>query len=110
MATEPEQVGIGLLDPRGDKATFKNWKEYNKFVVNQIKTANEAFAEIGLESKIHTNWINVNGTVALSHLENATVSRLGLITVDHFIFNENEMSNLSSLSMTFLLSGAVGPG
>lgn len=78
FCVEPEQV----FTARG--TDVYDWYTYNKFVVDQVDRADESFAAIGLASKIHTNWISMNGWVVENALEQTTVDKLGLITVDHY--------------------------
>jgi hypothetical protein len=61
-----------------------DWYSYNKFVIDQIDVADMAFSDIGLEGKIHTNWISMNGWVVDNGLEKDTVEKMGVITVDHY--------------------------
>lgn len=77
-AVEPEQVGIGL------GYRFLSWNQYRQFILDQVAVSNRAFHAIGLEGKIYTNWISVNGWVVENEFTPELVKKLGLITVDHF--------------------------
>lgn len=83
MAVEAEQVGVGL----GKR--FLTWDEYRNFLLAEISISNEAFKEIGLGGKIHTNWLSVNGWVVENQFTDELVKHLGLIVVDHFTGQTN---------------------
>lgn len=78
VCVEPEQVFVA----RGTEVY--DWYSYNKFIIDQIDVANNAFAAINLSGKIHTNWISVNGWVVENGLNKEAVDKMGLITVDHY--------------------------
>jgi hypothetical protein len=78
MAVEPEQVGVQ------EGSRISSWDEYNQFIVDQIDGSNDAFTQIGLKGKIHTNWMSMNGWVVDKGLKPETVKKMGLITVDHY--------------------------
>lgn len=78
VCVEPEQV----FTARG--TDVYDWYSYNKFIVDQIDVANEAFADIGYSGEIHTNWISMNGWVVENALEEETVEKMEVITVDHY--------------------------
>lgn len=77
VCVEPEQVFTV-------RKTGFDSKIYNKFIQDQIDTANAAFAEIMLDGKVHTNWISVNGWIVSNALTLDTVKKMGVITVDHY--------------------------
>jgi len=78
VCVEPEQIFVAK------RANFFDVNRYNQFVSDQIDVANEAFTNIGLGGKIHTNWVSMNGWVVLNGLKRDTVKKLGVITVDHY--------------------------
>jgi hypothetical protein len=79
VAVEAEQVGVGL----GRK--FLTWDEYRQFLLSEISIASDAFEEIGLGGKVHTNWLSMNGWVVENELTPDLVDKVGLIVVDHFV-------------------------
>lgn len=85
VCVEPEQVYVAR------NLTISDWKGYNKFIIDQMDVADQAFSEIGLEDKIHTNWISMNGWVVEHGLEQETVDRMGLITIDHYPDQDRQM-------------------
>lgn len=89
VAVEPEQVGVGL----GKR--FLDWNEYRNFLLLQISTANAAFEQIGLERKIYTNWISVNGWVVENEFNQELVNKMGLITVDHFVHQSQTLGKIN---------------
>lgn len=78
VCVEPEQV----FTARG--TDVYDWYSYNKFILDQMSVADDSFAEIKLGGKIKTNWISMNGWVVDNALEDETVEKLGLITIDHY--------------------------
>lgn len=78
VAVEAEQVGIGL----GKR--FLTWNEYRDFLWAEITVASEAFISIGLEGKVHTNWLSMNGWIVDNVMTQEFAQRIGLIVVDHF--------------------------
>ena len=88
MCVEAEQVGVGL----GKR--FLNWDEYKVFLLDQIYLSNQAFSEIGLKGKIHTNWLSTNGWVVENIFDEKLVSNIGLITVDHFVGQTNTIGGV----------------
>lgn len=79
VAVEAENVGIGL----GKR--FLTWDQYRDFLLSQITVANEAFSQIGLEQKVYTNWLSMNGWVVENQLTQEVVDKIGLIVVDHYV-------------------------
>jgi hypothetical protein len=98
IAVEPEQVGVGL----GKR--FLDWDAYRRFVLLQVTTANHAFKDIGMENKIHTNWISVNGWIVDNQFDKNLVEKLGLITVDHFVGQSQTRGDLSDGDDTIKLT------
>src|SRR3990170_8306941 len=91
MAVEAEQVGVGI----GRK--FLTWDEYRDFLLAEIAVANDAFSEIGLGGKIHTNWLSLNGWVAMNRLTQNLVEKLELIVVDHFVGQSQTFGELEDI-------------
>jgi hypothetical protein len=89
VAVEAEQVGVGL----GKK--FLTWNEYHNFLISEVETANEAFGEIGLEGKVHTNWLSMNGWVVENQITPELANQLGIVVVDHFVGQSNSIGVLS---------------
>ncbi len=87
LAVEPEEVGIGL----GKR--FLTWDEYRTFVLNEVTVANTAFVTIGLGNKLYTNWISVNGWVVQNEFTKDVVDKLGLVTVDHYVYQSNTIGD-----------------
>lgn len=79
VAVEAEQVGIGF----GKR--FLTWDAYRQFLKDEISVSNEAFTDIGLKNKVHTNWLSVNGWVVDNQFTQELVDNIGLIVVDHFV-------------------------
>lgn len=94
VAVEPEQVGVGL----GKR--FLTWDQYRNFLLSQVVTANEAFDTIGLKGKVHTNWLSVNGWIVENQFTPELVSKLGLITVDHFVGQNKTIGDFSDSNTT----------
>jgi hypothetical protein len=88
VAVEPENVGVGL------GRRFISWDEYKEFLLKQVIVAKEAFAEIDMDNKVHTNWLSVNGWVAMNVLDQELVDQLGLIVVDHYSVQSNTIGTL----------------
>jgi len=95
VCVEPEQIFVVK------KTNVFDAKSYNQFLIDQIDTANSAFAEIGLAREIHTNWISLNGWVAMNGLSKEAVEKMGVITVDHY---PNQNGNLSANESALMLS------
>ena len=91
VCVEPEQVGVGL----GKR--FLTWHDYREFILAQVAMADEAFKEIGLEGKVHTNWISVNGWVVENQFSQELIDRLGLIVVDHFVGQSETIGELDDI-------------
>jgi hypothetical protein len=89
VAVEAEQVGVGL----GRK--FLTWDEYRQFLRLEITVAGEAFEEIGLGGKIHTNWLSMNGWVVANQLTKDLADEIGLIVVDHFVEQSRTFGELN---------------
>lgn len=89
MAVEPEQVGVGL----GNR--FLNWDDYRNFLLLQISLSNKAFKDIGLKQQIYTNWLSVNGWVVENEFSKDLVKKMGLITVDHFVYQTKTVGDYS---------------
>lgn len=68
-----------------DNGPFNGWEDWRSFTRNQVLMSNDAFAEIGLGGKVHTNWINMNGWVAWEAMDQYTVNVIGQLTLDHII-------------------------
>lgn len=79
VCVEAEQVGVGL----GKR--FLTWDDYRSFLTDEINIASEAFHEIGMEGKIYTNWLSMNGWVAENQLTKELTEKMGVIVVDHFV-------------------------
>ena len=75
---EAENAGIGEGKP------FADWASYRKFLSDQIDIANSAFAQIGLDNQIKTNWLSTNGWITENAIDQALADKMGLITVDHY--------------------------
>ncbi len=78
FASTPEVVGVGM----GEK--LMTWSEYKKFILKGMYISGEAFKEIGLDGKIHTNWLPITEPVVLDKLDKKFVEKIGLISVDIF--------------------------
>ncbi len=78
VAVEAEQAGVG------PGKRFLNWEEYKAFLLLEVNVANKSFKQIGLDRKIHTNWLSMNGWVAQNVVTPELAKQLGLITIDHF--------------------------
>ncbi|MDQ3098505.1 MAG: hypothetical protein M3Q44_02055 [bacterium] len=78
VAVEAEQAGVG------PGKRFLNWEEYKNFLLLEVTVANNSFNKIGMDRKIHTNWLSMNGWVAQNVITPDLAKQLGLITVDHF--------------------------
>lgn len=78
VAVEAEQAGVG------PGKRFLNWDEYKKFLLLEISTSNKAFKRIGMDKKVYTNWLSMNGWVAQNVITPELAKAFGLITVDHF--------------------------
>lgn len=78
VAVEAEQAGVG------PGKRFLNWEEYKKFLLLEVTTANDSFAKIGMDKKVYTNWLSMNGWVAQNVITPELAKQLGLITIDHF--------------------------
>jgi hypothetical protein len=83
VCMEAEEGGVGL----GKR--FLNWDEYKNFLLKEIYTANNAFNKIGMNGKVYTNWLSVNGWIVENIFDEAMVNKIGLITVDHYV-NQTE--------------------
>lgn len=92
VAVEAEQVGIGL------GMRFLNWNEYREFLLLEIAVANEAFTEIGLEGKIHTNWLSMNGWILDNQMTQEVMDKIDLIVVDHFVNQSQTIGELEDIS------------
>lgn len=79
VAVEPENVGVGL----GKR--FLTWDDYRTFLLAQVSVSNDAFSAIHLKNQIFTNWISVNGWVVDNQFTPEFAQKLGLITVDHYV-------------------------
>ena len=78
VCVEPEQIFVVKKTKSFDADS------YNKFLIDQIDTADKAFAEIDMGGKVYTNWISLNGWVVLNGLQQSAVDKMGVITVDHY--------------------------
>lgn len=88
---EAEQVGVGL----GKR--FLTWDDYRKFLLSEISVTSDAFEEIGLSGKVYTNWLSMNGWVVENQLNEEVVSKIGLITVDHFVGQSETIGGIESV-------------
>lgn len=93
VAVEPEQAGVGL----GKK--FKDWDDYRTFILQQMVIANDGFKQIGLQKKIHTNWISVNGWIVDNVFTKELVEKLGVITVDHYPVQSQTIGSLEDIDI-----------
>lgn len=90
VCMEAEEAGIGL----GKK--FLNWDEYKGFLLDEIFTANSAFENIGLNNKVYTNWLSVNGWIVENIFDKKLVSSIGLITIDHYVGQSNTIEEVDN--------------
>lgn len=93
VSVEAEQVGVGL----GER--FLTWDGYRDFLSAEISVASDAFAEIGLGGKIHTNWLSLNGWVVENQLNKELVDKMGLIVVDHFVGQSQTIGELEDIDL-----------
>jgi hypothetical protein len=93
VAVEAEQVGIGL----GKR--FLNWKEYKEFLLLEIHVANQAFTEIGLQGKVHTNWLSMNGWILDNQMDQELADQIGLIVVDHYVHQSQTIGTLEDKTL-----------
>ncbi|HOX41013.1 MAG TPA: hypothetical protein PK263_02370, partial [bacterium] len=87
---EAENAGVGADKP------FADWAAYRAFLVQEIDLSNQAFSQIGLGGKIATNWLSMNGWIIENALDQTTVSKMGLITPDHYSPQGNGTGEISS--------------
>ncbi len=75
---------------------FRDWEEYRQFILNEVIYANKGFKSIGLEGKVYTNWISVNGWVVQNEFNADLVHKLGLIVIDHYSKQSNTIGLLDN--------------
>ncbi len=83
--TECENGAIG--DPRYDSEA----DDFRQFIIEEYKTANQAFEKIG--KKVHANYYSMNGDVSKLIMDKQTTNLLGgLAVVDHYVNRPEQLA------------------
>ncbi len=90
---EPQNGGIqGFSYCAQNVCMFNSISHFNQWLRSAIDTSNSAFNQIGLGGKVSVGYYGFDGFVAWGHnnpdwngiLEDATIAKMGNITIDHY--------------------------